>query len=58
MLGNDQQVLSQPPIRKNLTAVLQNCEKPAVKAFHRKIYATVFRGFVYNILSKVVVRSH
>ena len=31
MLGNDRHVLSRPPIRKNLTAVLQNCEKPAVK---------------------------
>ena len=31
MLGNERKVLSGPPKRQILTAVLQNCEKSAVK---------------------------
>ena len=56
MLGNDWQVLSQPPKSKTLTVMLQNCKiaKIRSKTVHRKAYVTLFRGCVDNILSHVV----
>ena len=51
-LGIDGKVLSLPP-KKQIWQLCYKTVKNRLQIFHRKAWVNLFRGFIYNILSKV-----
>ena len=53
----DRKVFNRPPKRQGFTVVLQSFQKSAAKYSIEKSMLLEFRGFVYNVFYKVVVKK-